>query len=113
LAGRAVLSGLGQIDPAVEEAAASLGASRPRTLWRVVLPLLRPALAAGAGLAFITALGDFVTSIVLYTPANRPITMEIVDSLREQRLGVAAVYGVVLMVASTAAFLAWGQGEVR
>src|SRR6185369_838357 len=64
LTGRGALAGLRGIDPALEEAAASLGADRWRRLGRIVLPLLRPALAAGAGLAFITALGDFVTSIV-------------------------------------------------
>jgi iron(III) transport system permease protein len=113
LTGRAALAGLRGLDPALDEAAASLGAGRLRRLVRVTLPLLRPALAAGAGLAFITALGDFVTSIVLYTFDTRPISIEILSSLRLQDLGMAAVYGVLLMVASTAAFLLWGQAEAR
>jgi len=113
LTGRGALAGLRGMDPALEEAAASLGADRWRRLWRVVLPLLRPALAAGAGLAFITALGDLVTSIVLYTYDTRPISVEILSSLRLQDLGLAAVYGVILMTASTAAFLVWGRGESR
>jgi iron(III) transport system permease protein len=111
LTGRAALAGLRQLDPALEEAAAALGAGRARRLWRVTLPLLRPALAAGAGLAFITALGDFVTSIVLYTFDTRPIAIEILSSLRLQDVGMAAVYGVLLMTASAAAFLLWGRGE--
>ncbi|HEX3556001.1 MAG TPA: iron ABC transporter permease [Thermoanaerobaculia bacterium] len=111
LTGRAALAGLRQLDPALEEAAASLGAGRWRRLGRVTLPLLRPALAAGAGLAFITALGDFVVSIVLYTFDTRPISIEILSSLRLQDLGMAAAYGVLLMTASAAAFLLWGQGE--
>jgi len=110
--GRAALAGLGQLDPALEEAAASLGAGRLKTLFRVVVPLVRPALAAGASLAFITALGDFVTSILLYTYETRPISMEILSSLRLQELGLAAVYGVLLMAVSTAAFVLWGRGEV-
>jgi iron(III) transport system permease protein len=77
----------------------------------VTLPLLRPALLAGAGLAFITALGDFVTSIVLYTFDTRPISIEILSSLRLQETGVAAVYGVLLMVVSAVAFFAWGRGD--
>jgi len=111
LTGRAAVAGLRQLDPALEEAAASLGAGRARTLVRVVLPLLRPALAAGAGLAFVTALGDFVTSILLYTWNNRPIAMEILESLRLQETGLAAVYGVLLAVASTVALLVWGERE--
>ncbi len=111
LTGRAALAGLRQLDPALEEAAASLGAGRWRRLFKVTLPLLRPAVAAGAGLAFITALGDFVVSIVLYTFDTRPISIEILSSLRLQDLGMAAAYGVLLMTASAAAFLIWGQGE--
>jgi iron(III) transport system permease protein len=108
--GRALLAGLRQLDPALEEAAASLGADRWRRLSRVVLPMLRPAIAAGAGLAFITALGDFVVSVVLYTFDTRPISMAIFSHLRDD-FGLAAAYGVLLMIASTAAFLLWGQGE--
>jgi iron(III) transport system permease protein len=113
LTGRAALAGFRQLDPALEEAAASLGAGRWRRLARVTVPLLRPALAAGAGLAFITALGDFIVSIVLYTFDTRPISIEILSSLRLQDLGMAAAYGVLLMIASAAAFLLWGQGETR
>lgn len=113
LTGRGSIAGLRGLDPALEEAAASLGAGRWRRLSRVVLPLLRPAIAAGAGLAFITALGDFVVSIVLYTFDTRPISIEILSSLRLQDLGTAAVYGVLLMTASAAAFLIWGRDEAR
>jgi len=109
--GRAALAGLRQLDPALEEASLSLGASRLRSFWQVVLPMVRPALAAGLGLAFITALGDFVTSIVLYTYETRPIAIEIQSSLRVQEFGIAAVYGVLLMVLSSAVFLLWGRGE--
>jgi iron(III) transport system permease protein len=98
--GRAVLAGYRQLDPAVEEAAASLGVGRWATFWRVTLPLLKPALAAGGSLAFVTALGDFVTSIVLYTYDNRPISIEIMSSLRVSELGAAAAFGVILMLGS-------------
>lgn len=100
LTGRAILAGFRQLDPALEEAAASLGAGGWRTLRRVTLPLLKPALAAGASLAFVAALGDFVTSIVLYTYDTRPISIEILASLRLNEMGVAAAFGVVLMGAS-------------
>jgi iron(III) transport system permease protein len=109
LTGRAAIAGMAQVDPALEEAAHSLGAGRGRTLRRVVLPLLRPALAAGASLAFITSLGDFVVSIVLYTLDTRPISMEILRTLRVPDLGRAAVYGVLLATVSAAAFLLWGE----
>jgi iron(III) transport system permease protein len=109
LTGRAAFAGFRQLDPALDEAAASLGASRWRRLRRIDLPLLAPALAAGASLAFITALGDFVVSIVLYTFETRPISIEILSSLRLQETGVAAAYGVVLAALSAAVFFAWGR----
>jgi len=109
LTGRAAFAGLRRLDPALEEAGASLGAGAWRRLWKITLPLLRPALAAGASLAFLTALGDFVVSIVLYTFDTRPISIEILASLRMQEMGAAAAYGILLAALSTAAFLLWGR----
>ncbi len=109
LTGRAAQSGLAQLDSGLEEAAASLGAGKLRTLWHVTIPVVRPALAAGAMLAFLTAFGDFVLSIVLYTFDTRPIAVEILSSLRLQETGVAAVYGVLLTALSAAVFLLFGR----
>ena len=100
LTGRGVLAAYRQLDPSLEEAAASLGAGRWRTLARVTLPQLRPGLAAGASLAFVAALGDIVASIVLYTYETRPVSIEILSSLRLAETGVAAAFGVVLMLVS-------------
>ncbi len=100
LTGRGLLAAYRQLDPSLEEAAASLGAGRWRTLARVTLPQLRPGLAAGASLAFVAALGDIVASIVLYTYETRPISIEILSSLRLAETGVAAAFGVVLMIVS-------------
>jgi len=98
-----VLAGFRQLDPSLDEAAASLGAGRWRTVRRVTIPLLRPAILAGGALAFATALGDFVTSVVLYTFDTRPISIEILSALREFDVGIAAAYGVVLMLISAVA----------
>jgi len=108
LTSRATLAGFRALDPSLDEAAASLGAGRWRTLWAVTVPLLRPSLVAGATLAFATALGDFVTSIVLYTYDTRPISLEILSSLRQADVGVAAAYGVVLMAVSATVFAVGG-----
>ncbi|MBP9147058.1 MAG: iron ABC transporter permease [Thermoanaerobaculia bacterium] len=112
--GQAAIAALEQMDPQLEEASAALGAGKLRTLVRVTLPRVRPALAAGASLAFLAAFGDFVVSIVLYTYETRPISIEILSNLRLQETGVAAVYGVLLTALSAAAFLLWGrEKEVR
>lgn len=109
LAGRAAFAGLRQLDPSLDEAGASLGASPARRLARITVPLLAPALLAGASLAFLTSLGDFVVSIVLYTFETRPISIEILSSLRMQDTGAAAAYGVLLAALSAAAFLFRGR----
>jgi iron(III) transport system permease protein len=114
LTGRAALAGFRQLDPSLEEAAASLGAGRWRTLRRIIVPGLLPAIAAGASLAFVTGLGEFVASIVLYTHRTRPISIEILSRLRDFDLGAAAAYGVLLMVLVAGAFglgQRWIQGE--
>ena len=100
LTGRGILASYRQLDPSLEEAAASLGAGGWRTLARVTLPQLRPGLAAGASLAFVAGLGDIVASIVLYTYETRPVSIEILSSLRLSETGVAAAFGVVLMLVS-------------
>jgi iron(III) transport system permease protein len=109
--GRAAIAGLAQLDPGLEEAAASLGAGKLRRLWTVTLPAIRPALQAGAMLAFLAAFGDFVLSIVLYTYETRPVAIEILSSLRLQETGLAAVYGTLLTAVSAAVFLAFGRDE--
>jgi iron(III) transport system permease protein len=103
IAAGSVVAGFRQLDPALDEAATSLGAGRLRILARITIPLLKPALLAGGALAFATAVGDFVTSIVLYTFNTRPISIEILAALRDFDVGVAAAYGVVLMLVSAAA----------
>jgi iron(III) transport system permease protein len=113
IASRAITAGVRALDPSLDEAAASLGAGRRRTLRRVTLPLLKPALLAGASLAFVTALGDFVTSIMLYTYDTRPISLEILSSLRQADVGVAAAYGVVLMLVSAVVFALVSGGQGR
>jgi sulfate transport system permease protein len=62
---RAVQPVLIELDPEVEEAAASLGASNFVTFRRIVLPALRPAIASGAALAFARGVGEFGALVLL------------------------------------------------
>jgi iron(III) transport system permease protein len=109
---RAAMASFRQFDPTLEEAAAALGAGWPTILRRVALPLVLPGLAAGALLAFVTALGEFVTSILLYTHRTRPISMAILSQLRAFDFGAAAAYGVLLIALMSLVFLV-GYGAVN
>ena len=102
---RAAMGSFRQFDPVLEEAAGSLGASWSYTLRRVTLPLVLPGLAAGAMLAFVTALGEFVASILLYTHRTRPISMAILSELRAFNFGGAAAYGVLLILLMAIVFV--------
>jgi sulfate transport system permease protein len=100
---RAVQPVLMELDREAEEAAASLGASPLATFRRVVLPSLRPAIVAGAGLAFARALGEF-GSVVLIA-ANLPYETEVASVFISGRIETgdmtsAAAVSVVLLAAS-------------
>lgn len=98
LVSTAVESSLRQMDASLEDAARGLGASWWLTMRRVILPAARPGLIAGALLAAVTAVGEFVASVVLYTHANRPISLEILAQLRAFAFGTAAAYSVLLIL---------------
>lgn len=59
----AVEAGLRQADERYEEVAATLGAGAGMRFWRVTLPMIAPALAAGAALTWARALGEFGATI--------------------------------------------------
>ncbi len=86
-----------------EEAAATLGASRVQTLWRVVLPALAPALLAGFAMASARAIGEYGS--VIFIAGNMPMVSEIAPLLIVVRLeqfdyaGAAAV-GVAMLALS-------------
>jgi len=92
-----------------EEAAATLGATRPQTLLRVVLPSLMPAILTGFGLAFARAVGEYGS--VIFIAGNMPMISEIAPLLIVIRLeqfdyaGAAAI-GLAMLVLSFAILLA-------
>jgi iron(III) transport system permease protein len=60
-----VVDALGKIDPALEEAAESVGARGWKKFWTVTLPLTTPGYVAGALLVFIWTFSDFATPLIL------------------------------------------------
>ena len=95
---RATMAALEGFDDRLMEASADLGARFGGTFRRVVLPVIGPGILAGTLLTFVTALGEFVSSIMLYVYGNRPISVEILAQLRLYDFGAAAAYSVFLMI---------------
>jgi iron(III) transport system permease protein len=94
---RALQASMEQIDGSLDEAAASLGARAWQRFTRVTLPLVWPGAVAGTLLAFVIALGEYVASVLVFVPTNRPVSIAIASELRDFNLGTAAAYGVVLI----------------
>ncbi|MEO7432289.1 MAG: sulfate ABC transporter permease subunit CysT [Dokdonella sp.] len=106
---RSVQPVLEQLESDVEEAAATLGASRFTTIWRVILPSIWPAILSGFALAFARALGEYGS--VIFIAGNMPMVSEISPLLIVSRLdqfdyaGATAI-AVVLLAGSFAALFA-------
>jgi iron(III) transport system permease protein len=108
---RALQASMEQLDPALEEAAGSLGARAWQRFARVTLPLVWPGAVAGTVLAFVIALGEYVASVLVFVPENRPISIAIASELRDFDLGAAAAYGVVLIVVISISMIVAGRLE--
>ncbi|MFC3883017.1 ABC transporter permease [Bacillus songklensis] len=92
---RSTNAALEQLDDSLEEAARNLGAKWFYAFRKIVLPLVLPGVLSGTLLAFVQAVGEFPTSVLLYTISNRPISIEIMNQLRMFNLGQAAAYGMI------------------
>ncbi len=100
---RAVQPVLLELDPAMEEAAASLGARPLTVMRRIVLPSLTPAIISGVALSFARAVGEF-GSLVLIT-GNLPFKTEVgsvyvFGQIESENLPAAAAVSVVLLLAA-------------
>lgn len=94
---------LEELEEDVEEAAASLGASRFTTFRRIILPSLTPAIAAGAALSFARGVSEYGSLVLL--SGNLPFQTEvtsvrILSSVENNNLPAAAAVATVLLVIS-------------
>ncbi|MEF8974431.1 MAG: iron ABC transporter permease [Haloarcula sp.] len=102
---RTVAPGLESIDHTLVESARALGAPRARALLDIELPLVWPAVVAGAAFAFAISIGEFSATIVLASGTNQ-FTMPIaIERFIGRRLGPATAMGVVLLAVTSASFL--------
>ena len=98
----------------VEEAAATLGATRVQTLLRVVLPSLAPAMLTGAAMAFARAVGEYGS--VIFIAGNLPYVSEIaplliIIRLEEFDYAGATAIGTIMLLAAFAMLLVINQAQ--
>ena len=106
---RAVQPVLEELQPELEEAAASLGANRWTTFRRVILPELTPALLMGSGMMFARATGEYGS--VIFIAGNIPMVSEILPVIITAKLemfdiqGASAVALFMLIIAFVILFI--------
>lgn len=99
---------LEELEPELEEAAATLGATRAQTFRKVILPALRPAIITGFALAFARAVGEYGS--VVFIAGNRPMHTEItplliITKLEQYDYRGATALAVVMLLGSFAILL--------
>jgi iron(III) transport system permease protein len=102
---RASASIVYQIDRGLEEASQSLGVRPLGGFRRVMLPLMRPGLLAGAAIAWVEVFNELSASIVLYTGGTRTLPVAAYQQSLAGDVGMAAAYATML-IGITAAALA-------
>jgi sulfate transport system permease protein len=105
---RSVQPTLIELDHAMEEAAASLGASNWTIFRKIVLPNLRPAILGGAALAFARAIGEF-GSVVLLAGNTQIASLYIFAKIESGDTAGAAAVSVVLLLISVVILLVIGR----
>jgi len=109
-----VSASLQGIDPSVEKAASSLGASPVTVFRRVTLPLALPGVISGAVFAFATSLDEVVITLFVAGPNQRTLARQMFSSIREN-ISPTVVAAALLLIVGTlclgglAALLRWRQ----
>ena len=98
---RAVQPVLEKFDPAYEEAAGVLGASRIKIFWKIIFPEIRPAVFTGFGLAFGRCIGEYGS--VVFIAGNMPYETEItpliiMSELQEYDYSSATAIALVMLL---------------
>ncbi|MFF3512190.1 ABC transporter permease [Streptomyces sp. NPDC002573] len=110
---QSVSAALLRLDPAYEQAAASLGARPGYVLWRVRLPLLLPSLTAAAGLCFALSMGELSATMMLYPPDWTPLPVGIYAATDRGSLFTGSALAVVLMTATLLVLFAVARIRTR
>ena len=99
---RAGMASMAQIDRSLDEASATLGARGATTVRRVLLPLLKPALAAALVYSFVRAMTTVSAVIFLISAQYEWATTYIINRVINGEYGVATAYCSVLIVLALA-----------
>jgi iron(III) transport system permease protein len=94
-----------QLDESLEEAGRNLGGNWFYVFRRVIFPNILPGIISGALLTLVANIGEFTSSVMLYTYHNKPMSMEILDQMQRFNFGAAAALGILQVVLMAAVML--------
>ena len=89
---------LKQIRTGVEEAAINLGTIPSKAFIKITLPLMMPGVIAGALMAFVTAINELSSSIILYVGGTVTMPVRIYLSVLDGEFGTAAALSSILLI---------------
>lgn len=89
---------LQQIPLYVEEAALSLGSSKPKAFFTVTMPMMSSGVLSGAILSWVTLISELSTAILLYTGKTQTLTVAIYTQIVRGNYGIASAMATVLTV---------------
>ena len=95
---RSGIAALQQIDPSLEEASITLGAGNFRTLNKIILPLIKPAIFSGLVFSFVRSMTAISAVIFLVSAKTKLATTVILGRIEGGKLGIATAYCSVLIV---------------
>ena len=105
-----ILSALQLVDPALPNAARSLGASRATVFRRIVLPLALPGVQSGVILVFVLAVSAYVTPMLVGGMRVKTMAMIVVDTLLDQfQWPLGSALALMLSLATAAAVLVFAS----
>ncbi|MEZ5798685.1 MAG: ABC transporter permease [Paracoccaceae bacterium] len=108
-----VLTSLRGLDPDLDRAAASLGASRLHRFRHVTLPLAAPGFLAGALFAFITSFDEVVVALFLAAPESTTLPIALFSGLRDRLQPTIVVVALMLSLVSLLFLLAMARMQKR
>jgi len=104
---------LAGFDRRLEQASRNLGANAAQTLWRVILPSIRPGVISGAVFAFIASWDEIVVTLFLSKFSVYTLPRRMWNGIRENTDPAVAAAAVILLGVTFAAFLIWGIAQRR
>lgn len=100
---------LQQIPLYVEEAALSLGSSKPKAFFTVTLPMMSSGVLSGAILSWVTLISELSTAILLYTGKTQTLTVAIYTQIVRGNYGIASAMATVLTVMTLLSLLIFNK----